>query len=237
MRNSTYTVASVFGLAIAVGLVACGSSSTAGGSGTGGTSATGGGVSASGSPATGGLAAAGGSKATAGASATGGSKAIGGGSSAAGAATGGIRNTGGMAVAGGATATGGTAAAGGLSSTGGSSGVSVIEQTCDNVAALLGTLSPPLSCTSQYDVTSCVSTYTELANADATCGSAYLDLLECGENQPASSWTCYSLSFGTININLPVPPSATATDACYTQFNSLFSKITGTAACLSAVSQ
>jgi hypothetical protein len=132
-------------------------------------------------------------------------------------------------------------AAGGSSSTGGSSGTSVIEQTCNNVAALLGTLTPPLSCTSQYDVATCTTTYTKLANAAAVCGSGYLALLQCGENQPAQSWTCYTQSFtfgGTsVNINIPVPPSAAATDPCYSQFQTLFLTILGNSACQTAVSQ
>ena len=245
MKNPIYSGVVLASL-IAMGFVACGGSSDAGG-GDGGATSTGGNTS------NGGISNTGGTKSTAGASATGGSKAVGGSSATGGAATGGVRNTGGATTngganatggvtsAGGANASGGVTSAGGASATGGSSGTSVIEQSCSNVAALLASRTTPLACAAQYDVNTCVTTYTKLANAtaDGVCGNGYMALLQCGETQPADSWTCYVLNAviaGTaININIPVPPSTTNTDPCYTQFQSLFTTIITHAACQTAL--
>ncbi len=242
MRNSTYTASIILGSAVFLGFVACGGSSDAG-DGAGGISATGGSAN------NGGIGNTGGAKSGAGASATGGAKAVGGSS----AATGGAKNTGGAMTNGGANATGGATTNGGntesggatvdggASSTGGTSGTSVIEQSCTNVAALLASRTTPLDCAAQYDVATCVTTYTKLANAtaDAACGNGYLALLQCGETQPADSWTCYVLNATiggtTININIPVPPSTTNTDPCYAQFGALFTLIATKAECQNAL--
>jgi len=239
MKNPIYSGVVLASL-IAMGFVACGGSSDAGGGDGGATS-------------TGGISNTGGTKSAAGASATGGSKAVGGSSATGGAATGGVRNTGGATTngganatggvtsAGGANASGGVTCAGGASATGGSSGTSVIEQSCSNVAALLASRTTPLACAAQYDVNTCVTTYTKLANAtaDGVCGNGYMALLQCGETQPADSWTCYVLNavIGTtaININIPVPPSSKNTDPCYSQFTALFGLIVSKAECQNAL--
>ena len=244
MRNSSYAASLILGSCVVLGLVACGGSSDAGG-GAGGATATGGNTG------NGGIGNTGGTKSSAGASATGGAKAVGGTSAAAGGATGGTfgaggattnggaNATGGVTPAGGTNATGGATNGGGASATGGSSGTSVIQQSCSNVAALLASRTTPLDSAAQYDVATCVTTYTKLANANATCGSGYLALLQCGETQPADSWTTFTLQgtfAGTsININIPVPPSTTNTDACYSQFQSLFTTIIMTPACQTAL--
>ena len=223
-------------------LVACGGSSEVGGAAgastsMGGQTATGG---TTGVLATGGLASTGGTVAgTGGVNATGGSATSQptGGAASGGAASGGAASGGASSAIGGSSNTGGsslglggtTGVAGG-SATGGSTSptTAVVEQTCEDVCSLLATRTTPLACVPADCVGTCNSTHTKLYGAVPACGDDYFAMLQCGVNQPADTWTCYPVVYGTlVNTNIPVPPSALATDPCYTQFQQLFLTIMG----------
>ncbi len=223
MKKSAYALMFGFAGACTASFVACGGSSDASevGSGTGGGQSSTLGGASTGSTTTGGQAQAGGSSAeTGGVAATGGS--------ATSLQTGGSAASGGSNGTGGATsAAGGTATSGGASATGGATGAVDLVQTCVDVCNLLAGRTTPLECVPADCAGTCNTTYTKLYNAVPACGNDYLAMLKCGATQPADSWTCYPVKYLTVNINLPVPPSALATDPCYNEFQKLFQTIMG----------
>ena len=218
-------------------LVACGGSSDVSGA-VGGSASVGGQTATGGTSevlATGGLTSAGGTLAgTGGVNATGGSATPQptGGAASGGAATGGTSSlAGGSSNTGGSShGLGGTTGVAGSSATGGSTSATtaVVEQTCADVCSLLATRTTPLACVPADCVGTCNSTHAKLYGAVPACGDDYFAMLQCGVNQPADTWTCYPVIYGTlVNINIPVPPSALATDPCYAQFQRLFLTIMG----------
>jgi hypothetical protein len=106
----------------------------------------------------------------------------GGGGSVGGTATGGAANAGGRTGAGGVGTTGGAQATGGGGSTGG------IAQACASACNVLAQTN--LTCAPDPCASGCEQGYNNAA-AMPTCQAAYLSLLQCGAQQPASNWTCY----------------------------------------------
>jgi hypothetical protein len=151
-------------------------------------------------------------------------------------ASGGTGAPGGASAGGGTTSSGGAAITGGApptagAATGGTGGTVSSDETCAAVCDLFAGRTTPLTCVPSPCLGTCTTKYNAVVVADAVCGGAYLALLNCGVSQPADAWQCYSPVAG---VSIPVPPSATATDPCYAEFQTLYLAVLGSSACLTA---
>jgi hypothetical protein len=120
-------------------------------------------------------------------------------------ATGGAVSTGGLPPAtGGALNTGGSPATGGASNTGGSaggsSGLSPIQQACNDSCAVI--TGPKLKCKLKSCPDQCAAIYSDPGVTSVLgCQDAYLSALQCGALQPMTDWTC--------DLGLALPTAAT----------------------------